>query len=91
MIIIYVVEISVRLPEWFKGADLRSAGFGRVGSNPTPYRYFKIEVDLKFFYMNVLMTTLYPYLTDFYKIDILVILVIAYVVYYYTQTYNIYY
>lgn len=36
----YVLEIPVRLPEWFKGADLRSAGFGRVGSNPTPYRYF---------------------------------------------------
>jgi hypothetical protein len=27
------------LPEWSKGADLRSAGESLVGSNPTPYRY----------------------------------------------------
>ena len=24
------------MPEWSKGADLSSAGFGLVGSNPTP-------------------------------------------------------
>ena len=27
---------KVRMPEWSKGADLRSAVFVRVGSNPTP-------------------------------------------------------
>lgn len=24
------------MPEWSKGADSRPAGYGRVGSNPTP-------------------------------------------------------
>ena len=33
-------EISVWLPEWSKGTDLRSVGESLVGSNPTPYRYF---------------------------------------------------
>lgn len=38
--VINYYEISVRLPEWSKGADLSSAGVSLVGSNPTPYRYF---------------------------------------------------
>ncbi len=29
------------------------------------------------------MTTLYPYITDFYKTDIVIVLIIAYVTYYY--------
>ena len=37
---IYYYEISVWLPEWSKGTDLRSVGESLVGSNPTPYRYF---------------------------------------------------
>lgn len=36
--------IPVRLPEWSKGADLRSAGESLVGSNPTPYRYFTLII-----------------------------------------------
>jgi len=35
--------------------------------------------------MNVLMTTLYPYVTDFYKIDIIIILVVVYITYYYVM------
>lgn len=40
--IYYIInyEISVRLPEWSKGYDLRSYGESLVGSNPTPHRYF---------------------------------------------------
>ena len=30
----------VWMPEWSKGADLRSAVFARVGSNPTPDIFF---------------------------------------------------
>ncbi len=29
-------NVLARLPEWSKGADLRSAMFACVGSNPTP-------------------------------------------------------
>ena len=31
-----MVIVFARLPEWSKGADLRSAMFACVGSNPTP-------------------------------------------------------
>ena len=31
---------QVWMPEWSKGADLRSAVFARVGSNPTPDIFF---------------------------------------------------
>ena len=41
--------IPVRLPEWSKGADLRSAGESLVGSNPTPYRYI-IEIKIFYYY-----------------------------------------
>ena len=30
-----------RMPELVKGADLSSAGFGRVGSNPTSFTLFE--------------------------------------------------
>lgn len=32
---IVIVVFLARMPEWSKGVDLRSTGFGRVGSNPT--------------------------------------------------------
>ncbi len=32
----WLQKLRARMPEWSKGADLRSAGFGLVGSNPTP-------------------------------------------------------
>ena len=32
----WLQKLRARMPEWSKGADLRSAGESRVGSNPTP-------------------------------------------------------
>ena len=71
------------MPEWSKGADLRSAGFGLVGSNPTPYRYFNNLLKVFLYKYIKTMTSLSPYITDFYKTDVLIILVIVYYLYYY--------
>ena len=38
------------MPEWSKGPDSSSGGFGLVGSNPTPYIdyfYVLIKINLK--------------------------------------------
>ena len=35
----WLQTVRARMPEWSKGADLRSAGESRVGSNPTPCIY----------------------------------------------------
>ena len=46
-----------------KGADLRSAGFGLVGSNPTPYRYF-IGFEKKIYITYKMAQDLQHFITD---------------------------
>ena len=55
------------LPEWSKGADLRSAVFARVGSNPTPGILFSI-----IFYLIIIQILLHKvmFIWTLYNTDI---------------------
>ena len=45
-----VFEISGQVPEWSKGADLRSASESCVGSNPTLFIGREADTDSKFYF-----------------------------------------
>ena len=42
-----MVIVLARLPEWSKGADLRSAVYVRVGSNPTQCTFTRLAQSVE--------------------------------------------
>ena len=67
------------MPEWSKGADLRSASASCVGSNPTPGIFFLI-LCFYVFYFNISNNLLcYKYIMDS-KLLILIVLLIILII-----------